>query len=279
MSQTPQTAALPSIPRESVLAQRIRYLRELYGWRPLIRYLTGSSLRVESVNLSFGFLWWCLDPLLQMLVYTLVISVVLGRGTPNYPLFVMCAMLPWQFFVRATRNSIADTREKTRNMRQVAFPRAVIPLAATFAELIRVIAALGLFLVFAIPFGVTPSPTALLAVPLLALLVTTALGFAFFLSAFNLFVRDTEQAMAHVFRLWMFLAPVLYSTDRVPARFRLLFELNPLAGTLEGFRSVLFFHQVPAALPLIADAAGSLALLAVGFAFFVATERAFAKLA
>jgi len=264
---------------ESALAQQVRYVRELAAELPLIRYLAGSSLRVESVNLWFGFLWWCLDPLLMMLVYTLVVSVILGRGTPNYPLFVMSAMLPWNFFVRATRNSIADTRAKTRNMRQVAFPRAVVPLAASLAELVRAIAALGLFLVFAIPFGVYPSPTALLALPLLAALLVTTLGIAFFLSAFNLFVRDTERAMGHVFRLWMFLAPVLYSTQQVPARFRLVFELNPFAEILEGFRSVLFLHQVPAFWPLAAATAGGLVALVLGFTFFVSTERAFAKLA
>ena len=83
--------------------------------------------------------------------------------------------------------------------------------------------------------------------------------------------------MGHVFRLWMFLAPVLYSLDFVPVRFRLVYQLDPLAGILEGFRSVLFYHQLPAALPLLADFAGSLVLLAFGLVFFISTERAFAK--
>jgi ABC-2 type transport system permease protein len=231
----------------------------------------------ESASLWFGFLWWCLDPLFQMAAYTLVVSVILNKGVHDFPLFVMVAMLPWQFFMRAVRNSIAQTRAKTRTMRQVAFPRAVVPLASSLSELVRLIFALALFMLFASMFGVYPAATGLLALALIPVLFTMALGFAYFFSALNLFFHDTEQIMKHVFRLWLFLSPILYSTQRVPPHLRLWFQLNPVCLLLEGFRSAMFYGQVPSLWPLAIVAGASVVVLVVGFSFFVGTERGFAK--
>jgi lipopolysaccharide transport system permease protein len=255
----------------------IRRTKDVYRFRHLVRYLVSASLRTENVGTVFGFLWWLLDPLLLMAVYTVLIDVVLRRGGANYPLFVLAAILSWEFFVRATRNSMGFTLQKERAMRQVAFPKSVIPLSATLAEGVHLLIALGLFLVFALPFGIYPSPLALLAIPIAAVELLFALGFAFFLAGLNMFFRDANHLSDYLFRFWFYLSPGLYSETLIPDRYRTLFDLNPFATFFNSLRDVLLDHRLPDFAALGAVTGVSLVVLVAGYLYFISVEPSFAK--
>lgn len=261
----------------SLRERAIRRTKDVYRFRHLVRYLVSASLRTENVGTVFGFLWWLLDPLLLMAVYTLLIDVVLRRGGANYPLFVLAAILSWEFFVRATRNSMGFTLHKERAMRQVAFPKSVIPLSATLAEGVHLLIALGLFLVFALPFGIYPSPLALLAIPIAAVELLFALGFAFFLAGLNMFFRDANHLSDYLFRFWFYLSPGLYSETLIPDRYRTLFDLNPFATFFNSLRDVLLDHRLPDFAALGAVTGVSLVVLVAGYLYFISVEPSFAK--
>ena len=273
----PRTRTSTYLDRPPFFVRATRRTRDIYTFRHLVRYLVSTSLRTENVGTVFGFLWWLLDPLLLMGVYWVLIDLVLRRGGANYPLFVLAAILSWEFFVKSTRNSMGFTLQKERAMRQVAFPKSVVPLAATLAEGVHFLMALALFLIFAVPFGIYPSPLALLAIPIDAVQLLFTLGVAFFLAGLNMFFRDANHLSDYLFRLWFYLSPGLYDVSLIPDRYRRVFDLNPFATFFGSFRDVLLDHRRPdfAALGVVAGV--SVAVLVCGYLYFIAVEPSFAK--
>ena len=270
----------PQIGARSRLAYLAQRVRELYEFRYLVRYLAWSALRVERVSFAFGFFWWLLDPALTIVMWTLILVGIFGRGSGPYPfpLFIMSTMFAWEFMVRTARNSVALTHAKELQMRQIAFPRAVFPLANAFAESVKLAFALALFPVAALAFGQSVSPVQLLVVPLIPILMAITLGISWFLSALNFVFRDTERLMGILFRLWFFLSPIIYPLEKVPVRFRPIYELNPMCFILECFRDVLLYHQIPRPTYLGGAVAAAVVTATIGFVYFHFQEPRFAKL-
>ena len=265
----------------SRLAYLTQRARDLYEFRYLVRYLASSALQVERVSFAFGFVWWLLDPLLMIGIWTLVISGILGRGHAvgyPFPLFLMAAMLPWQFMVRAVRNGVSMTHAKELQMRHISFPRAVFPLSNTLAESVKLLIALALFPLAALAFGQSLSPVQLLAIPLIPILITITVGLSWFLAALNFSFRDTDQLLGVLFRLWMFLSPIIYAISLVPHRFRAIYELNPMVFILQCFRDVLLYHQVPSATTVVGAITAAIVTATVGFVYFHIQEPRFARL-
>jgi lipopolysaccharide transport system permease protein len=272
----------PHVGARTRFAYLIQRVRDLYEFRYLVRYLASSALQVERVSLGFGFFWWLLDPLLTIVIWTFVIVEILQRGNTAsgypFPIFLMAAMFPWQFMVRAVRNSVSLTHAKELQMRQISFPRAVFPLSNTLAESVKLLFALALYEVAALAFGQSLSPIQLLSIPLMLILMAITVGISWFFSALNFVFRDTERLLSVGFRLWMFSSPVLYTIKLVPPRFHPLYELNPMYFILECFRDVLLIHHVPRLMTLGGAMAAAVVTLTIGFVFFHMQEPRFARL-
>lgn len=217
-------------------------LRGLWAFRELLYFLVWRDLKVRYKQTILGVVWVVMQPLLMTLIFTVFLGMlarVPSDGAP-YPLFVYAGLLPWTFFANAiatTGNSIVGNAHL---ITKVYFPRMIIPGAATGARLvdfaIAFIILIGLMLYYSV--GITAS---LLMLPLLVILITLfALGFGMWLSALNVKYRDIGIALPVLIQLWMFVSPVLYPASLVPERWRWAYELNPLVGIIEGFRSSLF---------------------------------------
>lgn len=273
----------PQIGTRSRLAYLKQRARDLYEFRYLVRYLAVAQLQVERVSFTFGFLWWLLDPILMVAIWTFVIMGILGRGsvapgeTP-FPLFLMAAMFPWQFFVRTVNLGVSSTRNKELQMRQISFPRAVFSLAITFSESMKLLLALALYPIIALAFGQSLSPVQLLALPLVPILMAITVGIGWFFAALNFVFPDTQRLLGIFFRLWMFLSPVIYPLATIPAKFRPIYELNPLCWILVCFREVLFKHHVPSLTEIGGALVAAAVTLTLGWVFFQLKEPRFARL-
>ena len=284
MTTTPAEPAValpvdvPDVPPRSLLRDARRELRTARRYRHLLRYLVSSSLRTENANTVLGFLWWILDPLFLMATYVLLIGVILQRGQPDFPVFVLTAIVGWELFGKATRNAVTTTVRKERSMRQVAFPKSLLPLSSVLSECVHFAFGFAVLLVVAIFFGIFPSAYALLALPIALVQVVLTLGVAYFLSAFNVFFRDTTKLIRYTFRVWFYLSPVLYPVSMVPERLRPIYELNPFAVILPAYRDVVMYHRLPdfGALAIVGGA--SIVVLIFGYLFFVRLQPWFAKL-
>lgn len=259
--------------------------------RRLIRYLVGAEQKKQGSNTVLGRVWWILDPLLQMVVYVVFITIVARRPVPDYPLFIFAAILPFKWYTSTVNASTKSVVGQEKLIRQIAFPKLVLPVATATAEVVGftwgLIPLLGIMLLY----GDRLTPYVLL-VPVIALVqFVFALASAIFVSAANVFFRDLGNVVGHLFRLWWFLSPGLYSIDHMQdvAFFQghptliAIARLNPFAVLFESYRAVIYGSadggppHLPQAGPLLGLLAVSIVFLALAAVFFKRVEPTFAK--
>jgi lipopolysaccharide transport system permease protein len=271
---------LPEIVIESherLLALRIG---DLWTYRELLYFLVWRDVKVRYKQTILGATWAVLQPILAMIVFTLIFGRLAGLpsdGVP-YPLFVYTALLPWQLFAFALTESSNSLVSNQHLIRKVYFPRLIIPISAVLVGLVDfAISALvlGGMMVF---YGVRPAPTALLFLPFLLLAVVTALGMGLWLSALNIQYRDVKYVVPFLAQFWMFATPVVYSSHSVPEKWRVLYGLNPMAGVVDGFRWALLGTRSSSGPMMLISIAAVLVLLVSGLIYFRRMEHSFADM-
>ncbi len=252
-------------------------------WR-LIRYLARADLKRTGADTLFGNLWWVLDPLLQMAVYVVLVTIIFQRSTPAYPLFIFAAILPWKWFSTVVSDSITSVSGQERLIKQIMFPKIVLPAAAMIAGVAQFAFGLIPLAAMLILFYSDRISLALLYIPVVAVVqfVFTA-GFGLIVATLNVFFRDVGNLARHVLRLWFYLSPALYGADTInqlatshPTVVTLM-KLNPFYAILVSYRDAIYYGQAPDFALLGAVFVGSLILLIVGMMFFKRLEPSFAK--
>jgi homopolymeric O-antigen transport system permease protein len=275
----PESGLLAVGPAErSLWADALDELRRLTHYRHLARRLFSTSLRTENVGTVFGYFWWILDPLLTGVTYVILVDVILKSGGDHFPVFVFTSVVVWKSFLGSIRNAMGQTAGKIGLMKQIPFPRSIVPLVAVAAEVARFAFGLLALLVFASAFGLFPG-WKLLYLPLVVLVqLPLMLGFAFGLSALGLLFRDVDNLSQFVFRAWFFLSPAIYSISKVPGgTARRLYDLNPFAVLFPAYHAIFMGAGTPDLAGLGWVALGSTVVLVCGYLVFVRLESAFAK--
>lgn len=267
----------------------IRLIREgiadVRSRRRLVRYLVTAEMRKRGVDTILGNFWWVLDPLLQMIVYVILVTLIArGHGIEDYPLFIFAAILPWKWFTVSVVDATSSVASQDRLIKQIAFPKIVLPVAATTAGVVGfafgLIPLLGLML-----FSVERITLFLLLIPVIAAVqFVFTLAVALLVSAGNVFFRDLGNVVRHVLRLWFYLSPGLYSIallddvrllDQYPI-LRTFLHANPFTILFEAYRTVIW--GTPDGPPTFPDW-GALAVLAVvSFAFLAVATVGFKRL-
>jgi lipopolysaccharide transport system permease protein len=251
-------------------------IADIRSRRRLVRYLVTADMRKRGADTVLGNLWWVLDPLLQMVVYVVLVTLISrGTGIEDYPLFIFAAILPWKWFTASVVDATASISSQDRLIKQIAFPKIVLPVAATTAGVVGF--AFGLIPLFGLMlFSIERITPYLLLIPVIAAVqFLFTLAVALLVSAGNVFFRDLGNVARHVLRLWFYLSPGLYSLalleevnflDRYPF-LRVLLEINPFAILFEAYRAVIWGTGDSG--PTTPDW-GSLAALTVASVFFLA---------
>jgi len=273
----------PSRPRTVALTRE--GFRELTGrWR-LVRYLVGADLKRTHADTALGQAWWLLDPILQMLVYYFLFAIILQRETPDFLLFLFAAILPWKWFSTTVNGAMNSVVGRQGLIRQVQFPKIVLPVASTVAETFSFAIGLIALAILFIPYHDRLSIW-VLAIPVIAAVqLVFSLGVAIILAAANAFYRDVANVMGHLLRLLFYVSPALYALWEVPNEtLRNLMMLNPLAVLLTAYRTVIWGTETvdhgtqPDFLALGILLVVSLGLLVLAVALFKRVEPAFARI-
>jgi lipopolysaccharide transport system permease protein len=216
-------------------------LRDVWRYRELLYFLTWRDVKVRYKQTLLGAAWAILQPLLTMVIFTLLFGVLAGiksEGIP-YPLFAYSGLIIWVFFSNSVTNSGNSLVSSSNLITKIYFPRLIIPAAAVAAGLV------DLFLAFIIQIGLmiyyqVHLTWGVAMVPVLALLATAlASGVGMWLSALNVKYRDIRYAVPFMMQIWMFASPVIYPLTLLPAKWRWLLMLNPLTGIIQNFRVAL----------------------------------------
>lgn len=250
----------------------------LRSWE-LLRLLAWREVRLRYSQTALGVVWAILQPLLPMVVFTVLFSRIAAfasTGLP-YPVFVYSGLMLWGFFSSALANSSSSLVESPDLVTKVYFPRILIPTSAIVAALVDLGVQLAVFLPLLAYYRIPVVP-ALVAFPMVALYTgVLALSVGLFFSALNVKYRDVRYALPFVAQLWMIASPIMYPTTVVPVQFRRLWLLNPLAAGMEAYRSVLMAQPVEW-VTLSASCAIIVALLLGGLLAFTRMEEHFADL-
>jgi lipopolysaccharide transport system permease protein len=272
--------ALPAIviePRRSLFSLG---LRELWEYRELLYFLAWRDMRARYAQSMIGIGWAVLQPLLTMLVFTVIFSYwakMPSDGFP-YPVFAYTALLPWTYFAKSVERSGVSVVSESGLIQKVYFPRLIIPIAATIGGLVDFGIAFVLLLGMMVWYGILPTWGVLILPVFVLLTVATALSVSLWLSALYVKYRDVGSTIPLLIQIWMFASPVVYSVSMVPEHWRLLYGLNPMVGVIEGFRWALLGKSSPDYEVLIMSAAVIAVLFSGGLIFFKRMEQSFADI-
>jgi len=248
-------------------------LRELWHSRELLAFLIWRDIKVRYKQTALGAAWAILQPVFSMLVFSLFfgrLAKVPSDGIP-YPVFSYCALLPWQLFSYALTESSNSVVANERLVSKIYFPRLVIPIAAVLAGLVDFAIAFSVLIVLMMQYGIAPTRT-IFTLPAFV----TALAVGLWLSALNVQYRDVRYTVGFLTQIWLFLSPVAYPSSLVPARWRPLYGLNPMAGVVEGFRWALAGKTPAPGAMLAVSVMMVLFLLVGGLFYFRRMENSFA---
>jgi lipopolysaccharide transport system permease protein len=217
-------------------------LHALWLHRDLLYFLAWRDVKVRYKQTVLGATWAILQPMLTMLVFTVLFGRLARLPSDNepYAIFSYTALLPWSFLSLAVTNSSNSLVGNANLITKVYFPRLVIPGAAVGAALVDFVCASTLLFLMMPLYGVRFSKTLLMFAPLVLLTAMVALGIGMWTSALNVKYRDVRYAVPFLIQLWMFVTPVIYPLAFIPQRWRWLLSLNPLTAIIEGFRDAVF---------------------------------------
>lgn len=230
----------------------ISRLRELSQYRELVHNLVIRDLKVRYKGSIFGFFWSFLNPLLMMLVLTFVFTIIMPNpNIRNFPIFLLCGLLPWNFFTSAINSSVTSIVGNAPLVKKVYFPREVLPISMVLSNLVNFLLTLVVLFVIIALFRARITVWVLM-LPLVVLIqVMFTLGISFILSTLNVFYRDTAVIINVVLMAWFFFTPIFYPINvigqtkvilgyQVDAH-RLLRILNPMASLVASYRDILYW--------------------------------------
>lgn len=256
-----------------------RYLRDLWRYRELFLFLAWRDLLVRYKQTVVGVGWSVIRPFLTMLILTLVFGKFgkMPSGGVPYPLLVLCALLPWQFFATALTESGSSVVANSNLVSKVYFPRLIIPASSVVTSLVDFLISLGFLVILLFWYRFVPPPR-IIFFPLFAILAFLA-AFAVGVWAAALMVRyrDVRFILPFAVQFGLYISPVGFFSQVVPEKWRLLYSLNPMVGVIDGFRWSILGGQHVLYWPGLAISLVSIVLLLVtGIWYFRRTERTFA---
>jgi len=256
----------------------VERVREVWTYRDLIWNLVLRDLKARYKNSVLGYLWSLLNPLLMMTVFTVLFKFLLENSIPNFPVFIIVALLPWNFCATAVSGAVTSITGQSALIKKIYFPREVIPIALVIANLINYLLALPAMIAIMLLLNAHFQPVALLF-PIIVLIQTIfLLGMALFLSCLNVFFRDTQVIMEVVLTAWFFLTPIFYRLDDiVPQWSRLVRWLNPMASLVDFYRDIFYLGGMPGMDAIVRTLVTALGILVVGYLFFLRFSSRFGE--
>ena len=215
------------------------YWQDLWRYRELFYILSWRDIKVRYKQTVVGAAWGILRPLLTMIVFTAVFSRIAklpSEGAAPYAILVYAAMLPWQFFANALSEASNSLIGNANLITKVYFPRLIIPASSVITSFVDFTISFALLFVLMAWYGYAPSWNIFFLPIFIILAFFTAFGVGLYLTALNVKYRDFRYIIPFIVQFGLYISPVGFSSSVVPEHWRWLYNLNPMAGVIDGFR-------------------------------------------
>jgi lipopolysaccharide transport system permease protein len=268
---------LPELIIESGYSQKA-YWRDIWRYRELFYILSWRDIKVRYKQTVVGAAWSIIRPIITTIIFTVLFSRVAKLPTPGaapYALMVFAGMLPWQFFANSLSEASNSLIGNTNLITKVYFPRMIIPASSVITSLVDLLISFGILVVMFFIYRFPP-PLTILLLPIFVLIAFfSAFGVSLYITALNVKYRDFRYIIPFIVQFGLYITPVGFSSSVIPAKWRLLYALNPMVGVIDGFRWCILSE--PMYVPgFIVSIVVSFFFLWLGVYYFRRTERTFA---
>jgi lipopolysaccharide transport system permease protein len=256
-----------------------QYLVDLWRFRELFYFLSWRDIKVRYKQTVIGVAWSVIRPVLTMIIFTIIFGRLakLPAGDIPYPILVFVALLPWQFFANAIQTSSNSLVSNAGMISKIYFPRIIMPTSSIIVALIDFLISFAILIVLMFVYRFVPNWTIVLTPLFLLISICFTLGVGFLISSLNVKYRDFQHIVPFIVQLGLYISPVGFSSNVVPIRWKLIYSLNPMVGTIDGFRWAVFGEKSDLFLQsVIFSIVLSISMLFLGYWYFRKTEKSFA---
>jgi lipopolysaccharide transport system permease protein len=285
MSSPPLSVATPAAPRRrtSYVMQPGRGfapldLQALWDYRDLIYFLTWRDVKVRYKNAALGFAWVIVQPVINMIIFTVIFGRLAGLPSGNipYPVFTFAALLPWTYFSYVATAAGMGLVANAQMLSKIYFPRLSIPVSAALGGLVDLCMSGLVLAAMMIGFHVGISPRIVFLPIFMLLAIAAALAVGIWMAALNVHYRDIKYVLPVMLQAWLFASPVAYSASVVKGKLAFVYALNPMAGVIQGVRWSLLGVSPAPGLSDLPSVVITLVLLISGLYYFRRLEQTFA---
>ncbi len=253
-------------------------LSQLYKYRALVQILVQRELKARYRGTFFGFLWSFLNPLILMVTYTIVFSVYMKiTDIQNYPVFLLCGILPWTWFSSAISDSTTAILRNSGLIKKVYLPSEIFPVIYTTSNMIHYILSLPILFLFLVLANFTPTPYILVLPIVVAIQFIFILSLSLILSALAVQFRDLIHIIPNIIMIWFFFTPIFYPMKLIPENYQIYVMLNPMTQLVLAYQNILLYGTPPFLVGLGGLFVGSCIMLVLGFLFFQSRKDIFAE--
>lgn len=255
----------------------MKLVKNLYNYRELLKTSVFKDVNGKYKNSFFGVLWSFINPLLQIVVYTIVFQVIMRSNIKNYAVYLCCGLVPWTYFSNCILRASNTIMDNGNIVKKVYFPREILPISVVTSEgvnfLISTIIMLGFVLANHIGFSWN-----LLWYPVILIIqYILSLGVAFLVSSITVYFRDLLHFLGILMQLLFYATPIVYSSEQVPANLSWIVKINPMAYIIEAYRNIFYNKVAPNGKGLLIAFACGLVFCVIGFCTFKKLEKRFAE--
>ena len=255
----------------------LSFFNELYNYREFLKTSIQKEFRGKYKKSFLGVLWSFLNPLFQLLIYAIVFPFILKNNVDNYIVFLIVALMPWNFFNNTIIQSAACIVANAGIVKKVYFPREILPISTVTSNLINFLITQAIVLVALFISGIGIGKSILIFPIIVLIQYILQLGFAFIFSAITVYIRDVEYIVNIFMMLMFYLCPIVYDSSMIPEQFLQFFKINPMFHVISLYRMVLYNQQIPSFMYIFKLLISCLILLFVGYKIFVKLQKRFAE--
>lgn len=255
----------------------MKLFKDLYQYRELLKSNIKKEIRGKYKGAWLGVVWSYLNPLLMLIVYSVVFSKIMRIQIPNYTMFLFTALIPWTFFTTTVSQGAFSIIANGNILKKVYFPREIIPISIVTSNVITFLISCIIMFIFIIITGLGFSWYALFFPLILISQYILLMGITFVLSSITVYIRDVEHIITVLLMVMFYGTPIVYSMDMVPASMKGILLLNPMTPIINSYRDVLFYKQMPNLLSMVIIVIISIIVFIFGLFIFRKLQRGFAE--
>lgn len=255
----------------------LKQLREVYTYRQMLISMVRKDLRARYRGSILGFLWTFINPLMQLVIYSIVFPSLMKMDDPTYPMFVFIGLLPWIFLTSSIQISTTCIVGNGNLVKKIYFPRMILPLSVVTTGAVNYLLTLIIVFIALIVSGIGLTPFVLLLPVVLVVQYLFTAGLSLALSSMYVYFRDLEHIVGIVTMAWLYLTPVLFTFKGFPGWLQVLLQFNPMTQIIEAYRNVLMYGKMPDSLGFLCVTLVSILTFFLGALIFHKLERTFAE--